>query len=197
MTARTNTATFRGNSGRVVDVAISPDGTLLASIVDGTVKLWDVATQTETAALEGGGGKVSFSRDGAVLAYGSGYGTVKVWDVETMETVATLGHPGRVSSPFSEFPVTAVAFSANGPNLASGAWNGSPVRIEIWNTSAWTGSPPVTSAATDFNRDGKTDFVDFFLFADAYGGTDSKFDLDGNGTVDFADFFKFVDAFGS
>ena len=52
-------------------------------------------------------------------------------------------------------------------------------------------------AATDFNGDSRTDFVDFFLFADAYGGTDAKFDLDGNGTVDFADFFKFVDAFGS
>ena len=50
---------------------------------------------------------------------------------------------------------------------------------------------------TDFNDDGKTDFVDFFLFADAYGGTDPRFDLDGSGTVDFVDFFKFVDAFGS
>ncbi len=54
-----------------------------------------------------------------------------------------------------------------------------------------------TTAATDFNGDGRTDFVDFFLFADAYGGNDARFDLDGNGTVDFADFFKFVDAFGS
>ena len=54
-----------------------------------------------------------------------------------------------------------------------------------------------TAAATDFNGDGKTDFVDFFLFADAYGGTDPRFDLDGSGTVDFVDFFKFVDAFGS
>ena len=58
-------------------------------------------------------------------------------------------------------------------------------------------TPTQTQAASDFNGDGKTDFVDFFLFADAYGGTDAKFDLDGNGTVDFADFFKFVDAFGS
>ena len=49
--------------------------------------------------------------------------------------------------------------------------------------------------ATDFNGDGKTDFVDFFLFADAYGGTDARFDLDGSGTVDFVDFFQFVDAF--
>ncbi len=53
-----------------------------------------------------------------------------------------------------------------------------------------------TQATTDFNDDGKTDFVDFFLFADAYGGTDAKFDLDGSGTVDFVDFFQFVDAFG-
>ncbi len=50
-------------------------------------------------------------------------------------------------------------------------------------------------AATDFNGDGKTDFVDFFLFADAFGSTDPKFDLDGSGTVDFVDFFQFVDAF--
>ena len=59
------------------------------------------------------------------------------------------------------------------------------------------GTTGATTAATDFNGDGRTDFVDFFLFADAYGGNDARFDLDGNGTVDFADFFKFVDAFGS
>ena len=57
--------------------------------------------------------------------------------------------------------------------------------------------PPPPIASTDFNGDGRTDFADFFLFADAYGGTNAKFDLDGSGTVDFADFFKFVDAFGT
>ncbi len=60
-----------------------------------------------------------------------------------------------------------------------------------------SGITGLTTIATDFNGDGRTDFVDFFLFADAYGGTDARFDLDGNGMVDFADFFKFVDAFGS
>ena len=58
-----------------------------------------------------------------------------------------------------------------------------------------SGETGTATAATDFNGDGKTDFVDFFLFADAYGGTDPRFDLDGSGTVDFVDFFKFVDAF--
>ena len=61
-----------------------------------------------------------------------------------------------------------------------------------------SGTPLVQApASTDFNGDGRTDFVDFFLFADAYGSTNAKFDLDGNGVVDFADFFRFVDAFGS
>ena len=64
--------------------------------------------------------------------------------------------------------------------------------LEVISSSATGGQAP-----TDFNGDGKTDFVDFFLFADAYGGTDPRFDLDGSGTVDFVDFFKFVDAFGS
>lgn len=64
--------------------------------------------------------------------------------------------------------------------------------LEIFG-SAVTGG----QASTDFNGDGRTDFVDFFLFADAYGSTNAKFDLDGNGVVDFADFFRFVDAFGA
>ncbi len=91
------------------------------------------------------------------------------------------------------------------------AGNGSPRGLWSDGTTMWVAdwrdakiyaynmpsSGGATTAATDFNGDGRTDFVDFFLFADAYGGADSRFDLDGNGTVDFADFFKFVDAFGS
>ena len=41
-----------------------------------------------------------------------------------------------------------------------------------------------------------TGFSDFFLFAEAFGGTDPRFDLDGSGTVDFADFFLFAESFG-
>ena len=68
--------------------------------------------------------------------------------------------------------------------------------------SPWSAARTVTplaqgQAPTDFNGDGRTDFADFFLFADAFGGTDPRFDLDGSGRVDFADFFKFVDAFGT
>ena len=59
-----------------------------------------------------------------------------------------------------------------------------------------TPSPPI-AAATDFNGDGRTDFVEIFLAADANGGTDARLDPDGSGTVDIRDFFKYVDAFGA
>ena len=60
---------------------------------------------------------------------------------------------------------------------------------------------PVTFTATaeatpDFDGDGETGFSDFFLFADAFGGSDPRFDLDGSGSVDFGDFFLFADHFG-
>ena len=50
-------------------------------------------------------------------------------------------------------------------------------------------------ATADFDGDGETGFSDFFLFADAFGGSDSRYDLDGSGTVDFADFFLLADHF--
>ena len=51
-------------------------------------------------------------------------------------------------------------------------------------------------ATPDFNGDGEVGFADFFQFADAFGGSDPRFDLDASGEVDFADFFLLADYFG-
>ncbi|MCY3765707.1 MAG: hypothetical protein OXH06_09790, partial [Gemmatimonadetes bacterium] len=189
---RTNTATLEGNTGRVLDVGFSPDGTILASSTDGPMVLWDVAAHDTIATLQGHG-EPSFSSDGSVLATSAGLGEVLLWNLAARENIARLGHPDWLEYPWG-FGINGV-FSPDGSLLASVGLNG----IELWDASEWTGasSPPPAQAATDFNGDGKTDFVDFFLFADAFGGTNPRFDLDGNGVVDFADFFKFVDAYGS
>ncbi len=56
--------------------------------------------------------------------------------------------------------------------------------------------PDLNTAAADFDADGIVGFGDFFLFVDAFGGTNPLFDLDGSGVVDAADFFVFADHFG-
>jgi len=48
----------------------------------------------------------------------------------------------------------------------------------------------------DFDGNGKVDFSDFFVFADAFGSSDPTSDLNGDGLVDFSDFFIFADQFG-
>jgi hypothetical protein len=51
--------------------------------------------------------------------------------------------------------------------------------------------------AGDFNGDGAVNFSDFFLFADAFGGSNPAYDLNGDGAINFSDFFVFADAFGT
>ena len=64
--------------------------------------------------------------------------------------------------------------------------------------------PPLPApAAGDFDRDGRIDFADFFLFVDALGLTpfhpdwDPIFDLNNDGQITLDDFFAFADAFSA
>ncbi len=58
---------------RVEDLAFSPDGTTLAScgIYKDKVRLWDVETGHQMAALDVSAETVAFSPDGRTLAYGA------------------------------------------------------------------------------------------------------------------------------
>ena len=145
-------ATLSGHTDGIFSVALSPDGTTLASgAADGTVKLWDVATKTNTATFRSATSvrSVAFSPDGTTLASGAADGTVKLWDVATKTNTATFRSATSVRS---------VAFSPDGTTLASGSADGT---VKLWDMATNTNTPtlfrytaPVSSVA--FSPDGTT-----------------------------------------
>ena len=143
------------NTGNLRSISLSPDATTLAVIElnDETIKLWDVATRTNTATLQGHTSSVqsvAFSPDGAIIATGSGDRTIKLWDVATQTNAATLqGHTGSVHS---------VAFSRDGTTLASGSYDGT---IKLWDVATRTNTAtlqgrPSTIIPVAFSPDGST-----------------------------------------
>ena len=95
---------------------------------------------------------------------------------------------------------TTATTDANGRAAAMVTLPGEPGRYTVEVTiegvesvAAFTVTAEVTP---DFDGDGEVGFSDFFLFAEAFGGTDPRFDLDDSGEVDFSDFFLFAESFG-
>jgi RNA polymerase sigma factor (sigma-70 family) len=117
-------ASFEGHKAQVASVTFSPDGKTLASgSLEGTVKLWDMATGKERAAVKGYPA-VAFSPDGKILATGSRDNTVKLWDSTTGKERASLqGH---------SYYVLDVAFSPDGKLLASGSGDKT---VRLWDVA--------------------------------------------------------------
>lgn len=107
-------ATLAGHASGVESIAFSPDGETLASgsYVDGTVRLWDMATKQEIAVLAGDKPVryVAYSPDGKILAVASDIlgknssylvntmGDTQLWDTQTLKIIASLEHSGMVFS---------------------------------------------------------------------------------------------------
>ena len=145
----------RGHARPVTSLAVSADGTLVATgSRDDTIRIWDETTGEEIRVLRGHGDDViavAFSSDATWLASGSKDDSVRVWRVEDGVEVLRLDAHA--------FPVTAVAFSPDGATLISGSQDHHVVH---WDLDGGTelrrlgGRPdyaPVTSVA--FAPDGR------------------------------------------
>jgi eukaryotic-like serine/threonine-protein kinase len=111
-------STLVGHEGKVYHLAISPDGTVLASASqDGTAKLWNVGTAQLRHTLRGHAGEVNcvaFAPDGKELATASDDRTVRFWD-----PVSGREHSALALLGF-DVPVHRVQYSADGKLIVTG-----------------------------------------------------------------------------
>ena len=119
-------STLQAHATGVWDVCLSADGRLLATGgVDGTVRLWDTASDGRLLATFQGDARpaygVALSRDGRQLANGGIDGTIRLWDTTSCRAVATIrGQTGAA---------VGAALSADGHLLATCSENGA---VRVW-----------------------------------------------------------------
>ncbi|NOS89288.1 MAG: TIR domain-containing protein, partial [Methylococcaceae bacterium] len=122
---------LKGHNACVYSVAISPDGTWLASGSDDyTVKIWDIKTGACLATLEGHTDNVyslAITPDGKTLFSGSQDETIRRWLIDTRETAAVLQE--------HHHSVLGLVVFDDGARLASCSGNEDPPTIRLWDTA--------------------------------------------------------------
>jgi WD40 repeat protein len=161
-----NCADRLAHGGPVLGIALSPDGTLVASAgvtVSGTdstdhaVKLWRASDGKLLQTLRGRSGyvvKPAFSPDGQLIAAGSVEGTVYLWRTTDGGLARELSWPSSTVSSIS-----ALAISPDGAVLAAANYLG---QVGLWNPATGDRKRVLpdqkenTIFALAFSPDGKT-----------------------------------------
>ncbi|MFN8376871.1 MAG: WD40 repeat domain-containing protein [Anaerolineae bacterium] len=127
---------FDRESPDITDIAISPDGILLAAC-HGRITLLDMTNGANLRTLEHPSymWSVAFAPNGVTLASGSENGRLALWDLTTGELLTTVTLPASTQrNPPAINPnrITSLAFSPDGVTLAIGRLDGV---IYLWDVS--------------------------------------------------------------
>jgi WD40 repeat protein len=117
---------IRERNHPILDAAISPDGTLVATMVNdpGIVRLWSASTGKLVRTILRPGafaGSVAFSNDGQIVAAGLGDGTLHLWNLEGGELRTISGHAAMV---------TAIDFDRNDDRIVTSSRDG---LVKVWD----------------------------------------------------------------
>lgn len=134
-----------GHSAMILDIAFSPDSTVLATTgEDRSIILWDIGQPARPGRpgppLTGHSGSVyslAFSSDGRTLASGDSNGDVILWDL------ADPAHPRRLGSPLSghELGASALLFSPDDNLLVVGDGSGAVTTWDLTEFNALRNDP--------------------------------------------------------
>lgn len=116
---------LHGHTDNINTARFSPDGHFVVTASDdGTVRLWEVNTQTELTGHTNVIQSIGFSADGKLLLTASTDNTARVWNVETGKVLSELrGHTAAV---------VRAAFSPDGQKVTTVSDDGT---AQLWETA--------------------------------------------------------------
>ncbi len=117
---------FSGHAGRVLAVAITPDGRrVVTGGDDATVRIWDLGSGAQQGIFSGHAGRVlavAITPDGRRVVTGGDDATIRIWDLGSgAQQGIVSGHAGRV---------LALAITPDGRRVVTG---GDDATIRIWD----------------------------------------------------------------
>ncbi|KAF9120556.1 Telomerase protein component 1 [Mortierella sp. 14UC] len=133
---------FRGHKSAVSSISFSHTGNqVISSGDDSTVRIWDPQEgKVRRKALLCKATCVAFSPKDQHVALATERYLVGIWNVKSNEDFVLRGHTA---------PVTSVAWSPSGYQIASGSCDGT---IRLWNSETWISSLVLNSIASPASR---------------------------------------------